>query len=228
MGFFSLRCTTLHYSPTFFQGGRSVSVIPLDYCTYNNNRRERGRVGWGAVARYSLHTGHVARQGWKKVFLSSSNGGFLKKVHKCARCDIWALSRRRKMVLFVCLYNIDQGHNFCINCWDANVLCAEFVSPDALLDLGFWSRWLETPSRLGAPVSWEMSLGDEHRNRTLQLQLGHTFHGFLLSPRVFGHQQIINGMEPALLLFFLQGKKPLNSFLNSEGKTFKMIFWTFE
>ncbi len=50
---------------------------------------------------------------------------------------------------------------------------SEFVSPDALLDLGFCSPWLDASSRLGAPVSWEMSLGDEHRNRSLLLQLGH-------------------------------------------------------
>ena len=50
---------------------------------------------------------------------------------------------------------------------------SEFVSPDALLDLEFYSPWLDASLRLGAPVSWEMSLGDEHRNRTLPLQLGH-------------------------------------------------------
>ncbi len=50
---------------------------------------------------------------------------------------------------------------------------SEFVSPDALLDLGFCSPQLDASSRLEAPVSWEMSLGDEHRNWTLPLQLGH-------------------------------------------------------
>ncbi len=50
---------------------------------------------------------------------------------------------------------------------------SEFVSPDALLDLGFCSPWLDASLRLGAPVYWEMSLGDEHRNPTLPLQLGH-------------------------------------------------------
>ena len=46
---------------------------------------------------------------------------------------------------------------------------SEFVSPDALLDLGFCSPRLDASSWLGAPVSWEMSLGDEHRNLPLQL-----------------------------------------------------------
>ena len=50
---------------------------------------------------------------------------------------------------------------------------SEFVCPDALLDLGFCSPRLDASLQLGAPVSWEMSLGDEHRNRTLPLQLGH-------------------------------------------------------
>ncbi len=31
-----------------------------------------------------------------------------------------------------------------------------------------------------------------------------TFHGFLSSPRVFDHQQIIHCMEPALLLIFVK------------------------
>ncbi len=50
---------------------------------------------------------------------------------------------------------------------------SEFVSPDALLDLESCSLQLDASSQLGAPVSWEMSLGDEHRNRTLLLQFGH-------------------------------------------------------
>ncbi len=51
--------------------------------------------------------------------------------------------------------------------------CSEFVSPDILLDLGFCSPRLDTLLQLGAPVSGEMSLGDEHRSWTLPLQLGH-------------------------------------------------------
>ncbi len=41
--------------------------------------------------------------------------------------------------------------------------CSEFVSssPDTLLDLGFCSPRLDASLRFGAPVSWEMSLGDE-------------------------------------------------------------------
>ena len=43
----------------------------------------------------------------------------------------------------------------------------EFVFPDSLLELGFCSPRLDTSSRLGAPVSLEMSLGDEHRRPKL-------------------------------------------------------------
>ena len=41
-------------------------------------------------------------------------------------------------------------------------------------------------SQLGAPVSWEISIGTGPCLCSLD-----TFHGFLLSPQVFGHQQII-------------------------------------
>ena len=76
--------------------------------------------------------------------------------------------------------------------------CAEFVFSDALLDLGFCCPLLDTSSRLGAPVSWEMSLGDEHRNRTLPLQLGHfSWLSFITTTNIFvkikrmtkGHRQ---------------------------------------
>ncbi len=50
---------------------------------------------------------------------------------------------------------------------------SEFVSSDALLDLGFCSPRLDALLQLGVPVRWEMSLGDDHRNQTLPLQLGH-------------------------------------------------------
>ena len=59
--------------------------------------------------------------------------------------------------------------------------CSEFVFSDTLLDLGFCSPQLDASSRLGAPVSCERSLGDEHRKRTLPLQLGRTlFMAFFL------------------------------------------------
>ncbi len=66
---------------------------------------------------------------------------------------------------------------------------SEFVSPEALLDLGFCSPRLDASLRLGAPVSWEMSLGDEHRNRTLPLQLGHFSWHEKIERMTKGHRQ---------------------------------------
>ena len=79
--------------------------------------------------------------------------------------------------------------------------------------------------------AWEMSIGTRPCLCSLD-----TFHGFLLSPQVFGHQQIIRWMEPAHLLiivkppfapnfisFHFQGPTvfPKNIFL-------KNVFWTFQ
>ncbi len=95
------------------------------------------------------------------------------------------------LLLFVCIDRFkSRVTTFHINCWDANVLFRVCISCDALLDLGFCNPRLDTSLRLGAPVSWEMSLGHSMRTGRCLCSLD-TFHGFLSSPRVFGHQQII-------------------------------------
>ncbi len=78
--------------------------------------------------------------------------------------------------------------------------CSGCGSPDALLDLGFHGLTHRCNIE-HIIVSWEMSLGDEHRNLAFAAWTLN-FHGFPSSPRVFGHQQIICWMEPALLLIF--------------------------
>ena len=83
-------------------------------------------------------------------------------------------SRRQVSIeLFVCLYWQVQvkSHNFYIYCWGANVLFRVCIS----WRLAWLVFLLDTSSWLGTPVSWEMSLGDEHKNRnwTLPLQLWH-------------------------------------------------------
>ena len=86
--------------------------------------------------------------------------------------------------LFVCLFVLpgsSQGSQLFTKIAGMQMPSSEFESlyhwyhyyHDALLDLGFCSPRLDTSSWVGAPVSWEMSLGDKHRNRTLPLQLGH-------------------------------------------------------
>ncbi len=92
--------------------------------------------------------------------------------------------------LFVCIDGFKSRVITCTQIARMQMSCAEFVSPDALLDLGFCSPRLDASSRLGAPVSWEMSLGDEHRNGILPLQLGH-FYCLFSSSWVFPHQQSV-------------------------------------
>ena len=77
--------------------------------------------------------------------------------------------------LFACVDGFKARVTTCTQIAGMQMSCAEFVSPDALLDLEFCSPQLDASLRLGAPVSWEMVLGDEHRNGILPLQLGHFY-----------------------------------------------------
>ncbi len=98
-------------------------------------------------------------------------------------------------ILFVCLFVLtgsSHGSQLLHKLLGCKSLVKSFiVSPDALLDLGFCSQRLDASSRLGAPVGWEVSLGDEHMNRTLLFTAWTLFMAFLL-PWVFGHQQKIS------------------------------------
>ncbi len=71
--------------------------------------------------------------------------------------------------------------------------------------------------------AWEMSIGAGPCVCSLD-----TFHGFLASPWVFGHQQIIRWTEPSLMLIFVEPN--LISFPNSwtyHFLFFKTIFFQF-
>ncbi len=96
-------------------------------------------------------------------------------------------------ILFVCLYGQVQvrGHNFSHKLLGCKCLLQSLylLTPCLTWD-SVVHGLMQRRDLIGAPVSWEMSLGDEHRNQTLPLQLGH-FSWLFSSPRVFGHQQII-------------------------------------
>ncbi len=109
---------------------------------------------------------------------------------------------------FVCLF-------VCIDRFKSRVAtfthCSKFVSPDALLELGFCSPQLHTSLRLGAPDSWEMSLGDVHRNRTLPLQLGYfSWPSFITTGRGLGPpaNHPLNGVKISFVLNFISQNIP--------------------
>ncbi len=91
----------------------------------------------------------------------------------CCRLSIFCHMKNMFVCLFVCIDRFKLRVTTLTYIAGMQMPCTEFVSPDTLLDVGFCSPQLDTSLRLEAPVSWEMSLRDEHRNRTLLLQLGH-------------------------------------------------------
>ncbi len=102
---------------------------------------------------------------------------------------------------------------------------SEFVFPDALLDLGYCSPQLNTSSRLGAPVSWEMSLGDEHRNQTLPLQLGHfSWLSFITTGLWPPANHPLNGAR-TFAIFCKNLHSPLISFPNLTDTFYKSTFF---
>ncbi len=81
--------------------------------------------------------------------------------HDASLClCLWERGNLPAKPLFV-LTGSSQGSQLFTQIAGMQMSSSEFVSPDTLLDLGLRSPRLDTSLRLGAPVGWEMSLGDE-------------------------------------------------------------------
>ncbi len=82
-------------------------------------------------------------------------------------------NKKQFVCLFVFIYRFKSRVATFTEITGLQTSCSEFAPPDTLLDLRFCGPPFDASLRFGARFSWEMSLGDEHRNRTLPLQLGH-------------------------------------------------------
>ncbi len=118
------------------------------------------------------------------------------------------IGRRRTVSLLVgqvlvCLYWQVQvrGHNFSHKLLGCKCLLQSLYLLTPCLT---WDSAVHVLTHCcnGAPVIWEMSLGDEHRNRTLPLQLGHfSWPSFITTD---GSSDTSKSSEPALLLIFVK------------------------
>ncbi len=92
--------------------------------------------------------------------------------------------------LFVCCVFVCRvrGQNFSHKLLGCKCLLQNLylLTPCLTWDSAVHCPRLDTSSPLGAPVSWEMSIGTGPCLCSLD-----TFHGFLSLPWVYGHQQII-------------------------------------